>query len=114
MFQRRRRSLLSDRVDAVCSTVRQRNVQCSQILSSWFKSPRNGGSSTNFDLMLSSLSIESATRLHISVVFRLLASENCSDRQNSDPHIASTDEISHLGANVWCLDILPRICTAPR
>ena len=88
MFQRCRSWLLSDGVSARCSAVKQRNVQCSQMLNSWLKSLWKSGLSMNFDLVVSRLASNSATRLHVALVLWFVASsENCNDRQQTVNHI---------------------------
>jgi len=92
MLQRCRSWLLSDGVSARCSVVRQRNVQCSQMVTSWLRSLWKSGWSMNFDLVVSRLSSDPATRLHIAPVLRFLASsENCNNRMAYDSRAVWTE-----------------------
>ena len=76
MFQRFRRSLLSDGVEAGCSIITHVIIQWLQMVNSWYRSLRNSGLTMNKDLVVRRVPSDSATRLHITLVGRFRASDN--------------------------------------
>jgi len=116
MLQRCRSWLLSDGVSARCSVVRQRSVQCSQMVNSWLRSLWKSGWSLNFDLVVSRLSSDPATRLHIELVFRFVASsENWRKffSNNSNIVIIYTVNVWYEFVNVVLLNLIPKFPWVP-